>query len=121
VIYDSTQPVETPAADAPADAPAAPPIPDPSAQMMSPFRQTALHASAFVAEARADDAMSLYMLALSYYDQGATDEAASIVARAAEVERTQPIRDWGRRMERVQGHRRVWLESARAAQVSREL
>ena len=51
--------------------------------------------------------------ALTIYEIRGADAAKVTLQQAVELERAQPIADWGKRMERVQGRNRNWVESAR--------
>ena len=72
-------------------------------------------AAAFSAAVTAEpeNAVYQYHLALAEYDVHGAEAAADTLAKAVEAERAAPVKDWGRRMERVQGKNRVWVEKAR--------
>jgi hypothetical protein len=55
-----------------------------------------------------------YYRALSMYNLQGADAANDWLAEAVELEREKPIAGWGKRMERVQGRARLWVEKARA-------
>jgi Flp pilus assembly protein TadD len=63
--------------------------------------------------ASSPDPLEMYFLALTHHKLGDRAAAEAALAQALELERDRPITGWGRRMERVQGHARVWLETAR--------
>jgi len=60
-----------------------------------------------------DEPLYVYLLALTQYQLQETSVAELSVARAAKLEQSAPLSDWGRTMERYQGPARAWLESAR--------
>ncbi|REK06708.1 MAG: hypothetical protein DWQ37_21910 [Planctomycetota bacterium] len=60
-----------------------------------------------------DNALYLYHQALVAYDQYGAEAANDWLARAIDAERESPVKNWGRRMERVQGQVRLWIEQAR--------
>lgn len=55
-----------------------------------------------------------YYRALAMYNLQGADAANDWLAQAVELERDKPVAGWGKRMERVQGRARLWLEQARA-------
>jgi tetratricopeptide (TPR) repeat protein len=63
--------------------------------------------------AEPDNAMYHYYLALTLYDLHGADVAGEVLQQAVALERREPIVNWGKRMERVQGRARSWIESAR--------
>ncbi|MEX2118947.1 MAG: tetratricopeptide repeat protein [Pirellulales bacterium] len=67
----------------------------------------------------ASNPMALYFLALIQHQMGDVEAAEPTLGRAVELERRAPVLDWGRRMERVQGQHRLWLEEARRAELKR--
>lgn len=54
-----------------------------------------------------------YHIALTLYSLSGADAGADALRTAVELEADAPIGDWGKRMERVQGRQRAWLEKAR--------
>ena len=56
-----------------------------------------------------------YYRALALFDLNSAPAAGQALQQAIELERDQPIANWGKRMERVQGRGRVWIENARGA------
>ncbi len=137
VLYDG------PAAGAPShDAPPEPQA-DPSASLLrGPFRLTsnaksqadgsndfarglsaywdgnatlALQSFDAAAAAEPQNALYHYYRALAFYQLQGADAAAEWLQRAVEIERQSPIAGWGKRMERVQGQPRLWIEQARSA------
>ncbi len=137
VLYDG------PADKAPASSVPPQPEPDPSAGIFRrPFRLTSLKSqdrdgtNDFTRGMRAywDDNMTLaldafeaataaepqnalyrYYQALAMYNLQGPEAASQFLAQAVEFERENPIANWGRRMERVQGRARIWVEQARSA------
>ena len=79
---------------------------EPSARATSAIRQASLSSPA-------TGAVDLYFAALSQHEAGNTEAAQATLAQAVSAEQARPIAGWGRRMERVQGHSRLWLETAR--------
>ena len=61
------------------------------------------------------NAMYHYYRALALYDRDGADAASDALRQAVQLERDQPITNWGKRMERVQGRNRLWVEDARRA------
>lgn len=61
------------------------------------------------------NAMYHYYRALALYDRDGVDAAGDALQQAIQSERDQPISNWGKRMERVQGRSRLWVENARRA------
>lgn len=59
------------------------------------------------------DAMHLYWLALSQWRAGDEVTAGQTLNSAVAVEREHPVANWGKRMERIQGRQRLWIEKAR--------
>jgi hypothetical protein len=66
-----------------------------------------------VCGAEPTNALAFYYLALAQRDVGDVAAADSTLTTAVEVESTNPIVNWGKRMERVQGERRLWVEKSR--------
>jgi hypothetical protein len=64
-------------------------------------------------QAHPADAKSLYFKALSQWRMNDREAANKTLAEAIAAEKTQPIHDWGKTMERVQGTHRLWIEQAR--------
>lgn len=67
------------------------------------------------ANADPSEALGLSYLAMTYYQLGDTEAANATIAGAVKAEEAQPIAQRGRRLERVQGPHRLWLERNRAA------
>ncbi len=95
----------TPAAPLAPSAPTEPPpSPEPSARRAA-VRQVSLSTSA--------DAFQLYFDAVAQHRAGDVAGAEGTLALAVAAEQAKPVSGWGRRMERVQGTSRVWLEAGR--------
>jgi len=71
--------------------------------------------SGFEAASAAEPANALYRYyaALAVYNTHGADAAADWLSQAVEAERQTPVAGYGRRMERVQGQQRMWIERAR--------
>ncbi len=96
----------TPAAPLAPTAPTSPPpSPEPSARRGSAIRQASLSSTSA-------DAFDLYFAAVAQRQAGNADADATL-AQAVAAEQAQPLQGWGRRMQRVQGNSRLWLEAAR--------
>ena len=65
------------------------------------------------AEAEPENALYHYYHALATYELAGADAATDSLEKAVQTELQGPVKDWGRRMERVQGRGRVWIEKAR--------
>lgn len=76
------------------------------------FAQAAAVFQNALAEAPAD-AKYAYFHAIALYQAGQTDDAWKSLATAVKLESQNPIGNWGRTMERVQGPTRIWLEEGR--------
>ncbi len=63
--------------------------------------------------AEPDNAMYHYYRALTLHDLYGAEAGVEARQMAVEAELRQPIKNWGRRMERVQGRSRLWIEKAR--------
>ncbi len=61
------------------------------------------------------NALYAYYRALAMYNLQGADAANDWLAQAVELEREKPVAGWGKRMERVQGRARLWIEQARAS------
>ncbi|HTM54886.1 MAG TPA: tetratricopeptide repeat protein [Pirellulales bacterium] len=61
------------------------------------------------------NALYQYYRAMSLFEVHGADAANGDLQQAVQLEREQPVSNWGKRMERVQGRSRVWVESARRA------
>jgi tetratricopeptide (TPR) repeat protein len=83
--------------------------------MRSGATAEALQAFETAANAEPTNALYRYHLALALYDLSRTEAAQEALSTAVNLERDEPIADWGKRMERVQGRGRVWVERARTA------
>lgn len=137
ILYDG------PADKAPASTPPPNPEPDPSASIFRrPFQLTSVASQqpgdgskdfarglgayrdndmndalqAFDASIAAEpqNALYVYYRALAIYNLQGADAANDSLATAVELERQTPVAQWGKRMERVQGRARIWIEQARA-------
>jgi thioredoxin-like negative regulator of GroEL len=75
----------------------------------------ALQAFETATNAEPTNALYQYHLALALYDLARTEAAQQALATAVNLERDEPIAGWGKRMERIQGRSRVWVERARIA------
>ncbi len=73
----------------------------------------ALSAFDAAAAAEPDNALYQYYRALALYDANGGEAAGEALQQAVELEQRSPISDWGKRMERVQGRGRLWVETAR--------
>jgi len=86
---------------------------------VSAFRAHSLNdaAGAFdmAVAAEPDNAFFWYYRAMTLFDLGNTGAANEALQKAIALEREEPIANWGRRMERVQGRNRNWVENARRA------
>lgn len=65
------------------------------------------------ANSEPDNALYHYYRALAMYDLYGADAANEAREQAVQAELRQPISGWGKRMERVQGRARLWIEQAR--------
>lgn len=65
--------------------------------------------------AEPQNALYGYYRALAMFNLQGADAANDWLAQAVQLERENPVAQWGRRMERVQGRARLWVEQARAA------
>ncbi|MGD9719851.1 MAG: hypothetical protein AB7O59_01385 [Pirellulales bacterium] len=63
--------------------------------------------------AEPNNALYHYYRALAMHDLYGPEAATDARQQAVEAELQQPISGWGKRMERVQGRARVWIEKAR--------
>lgn len=54
-----------------------------------------------------------YYRALALFDLVGAEGAGEALQQAIQAERSQPVSQWGKKMERVQGRSRVWVEKAR--------
>ncbi len=61
------------------------------------------------------NALYAYFRALAMFNLQGADAANDWLAEAVELERQSPIVQWGKRMERIQGRPRIWIEQARVA------
>jgi Flp pilus assembly protein TadD len=64
-------------------------------------------------QADPSNALYHYHRALALYNLSNEDAAANALRTAVTIEKKQPVKDWGKRMERVQGRGRLWVEKAR--------
>jgi hypothetical protein len=63
--------------------------------------------------AEPNNALYHYYRALTLHDLYGADAAEDARQQAVEAELREPIQGWGKRMERVQGRSRLWIEKAR--------
>ncbi len=75
----------------------------------------ALGAFDLAVAAEPENALYRYYRALALFDLNDNEAANEALQQAIAAERDQPIAQWGKRMERVQGRGRVWIEEARRA------
>jgi hypothetical protein len=84
---------------------------------LTEFRQgkpkEALGAFETAANAEPENALYHYYRAMAMFDVAGAEAAQDALQQAVELETRQPIKNWGRLMERVQGRSRVWVETAR--------
>ena len=73
----------------------------------------ALRSFEAAAAAEPHNALYHYYRALALYNLSGAEAAGEWLQQAVELEREAPVANWGRRMERVQGRPRLWLEQAR--------
>jgi predicted Zn-dependent protease len=66
------------------------------------------------AVAEPQNALYQYYRALAVYNQQGAEAASQWLQQAVELERQAPVANYGKRMERVQGRARLWIEQARA-------
>lgn len=60
-----------------------------------------------------ENALYCYFQALVMHDTQGADAAQGMLQQALELEKQNPVANWGKRMERVQGRNRLWIEKAR--------
>jgi Flp pilus assembly protein TadD len=65
------------------------------------------------ATAEPKNALYHYHRALAMFDLAGAEAGHEALQQAIELETREPVKNWGKRMERVQGRGRVWIESAR--------
>ena len=65
------------------------------------------------ASAEPDNALYLYYIALSQFEMSGAEAAQDALQKAVERESREPVANWGKACERVQGRGRVWIEKAR--------
>ncbi len=75
--------------------------------------QQSLEAFHEASAAEPSNAMYLYHQALALHDTQGTEAAQGALDQAIEAERQTSVPNWGKRMERVQGKTRLWIEKAR--------
>jgi tetratricopeptide (TPR) repeat protein len=73
----------------------------------------ALQAFEAAATAEPDNAMYQYYRALTLFDLNGAEAGSEALQQAIELEKREAVPQWGKRMERVQGRSRVWIEKAR--------
>ncbi len=61
----------------------------------------------------ANNPLFAYYRALAMFNLHGPESANDWLAQAVQLERSQPITNWGKQMERVQGRARLWVEKAR--------
>lgn len=83
------------------------------ASLRSKSSSDALEAFNLAIAAEPSNAMYHYYKALTLFDLHGADAAGDTLRQAVELERSDKIANWGKRMERVQGRGRVWIEKAR--------
>jgi len=74
----------------------------------------ALEAFEAATAAEPRNALYAYYRALAMFNLQGPEAANDWLAQAVEMEREKPVAGWGKRMERVQGRARLWVEQARA-------
>jgi hypothetical protein len=74
---------------------------------------TALQSFEVAATAEPDNAIYQYYRALTLFDLHGAEGGNEALQRAIELEKREAVPQWGKRMERVQGRGRVWIEKAR--------
>ena len=84
---------------------------------LTAYRQHSLTDAAasfnMASETEPENALYHYYLALATYELAGAEAASDTLEKAVQAELAEPVKDWGRRMERVQGRGRVWIERAR--------
>ena len=80
--------------------------------------QQALSAFEDATSAEPGNALYQYYQALTLYELSGPDAASDSLRRAVALERQSRVENWGRRMERVQGQKRVWIRGAPARPAS---
>ena len=73
----------------------------------------ALQAFEAAATAEPDNAMYQYYRALTLFDLNGAEAGSEALQQAVELEKRDAVPQWGKRMERVQGRGRLWIEKAR--------
>lgn len=73
----------------------------------------ALQSFEAAATAEPDNAMYQYYRALTLFDLNGAEAGSEALQQAIELEKREAVPQWGKRMERVQGRGRVWIEKAR--------
>ncbi len=73
----------------------------------------ALRAFTTAVDAEPSNVIYHYYRALAMFEVAGADAAQDALATAVEVERREGVENWGKRMERVQGRGRLWIEKAR--------
>ena len=73
----------------------------------------ALQSFEAAATAEPDNAIYQYYRALTLFDLNSAEAASEALQQAIELEKREAVPHWGKRMERVQGRGRVWIEKAR--------
>lgn len=73
----------------------------------------ALQSFEAAATAEPENAMYHYYRALTLFDLNGAEAGSDALQQAIELEKREAVPHWGKRMERVQGRGRLWIEKAR--------
>ncbi len=73
----------------------------------------ALQSFETAATAEPNNAIYQYYRALTLFDLNGAEAGGEALQQAIELEKREAVPHWGKRMERVQGRGRVWIEKAR--------
>ena len=73
----------------------------------------ALQSFEAAATAEPNNAIYQYYRALTLFDLNGAEAGGDALRQAIELEKREAVPHWGKRMERVQGRGRVWIEKAR--------
>ncbi len=73
----------------------------------------ALQSFEAAATAEPENAMYHYYRALTLFDLNGAEAGNDALQQAIELEKREAVPHWGKRMERVQGRGRLWIEKAR--------
>lgn len=66
-----------------------------------------------------DNAFYYYLLAMTYHELGDIEQAERVARQGVQLERKQPVSQWGTRVSRYQGRVRIWIERQRRARNQR--